>query len=384
MGKKPKVLHVGKFYHPFRGGIETYVRLLCTGLSDRVDSSVIVANQGRETRDELIDGIPVSRLGAFWRFGSVTVCPGMVRRIRESNADIVHFHYPNPAAMLAYLASGHRGRLVITYHCDIVRHHWLAYPFRPAFHRLLTRADAIIISTRRFLGYSEIPKSFRDRCSIIPFGVPTKPFEPQETGIVSELRARYGPRVVLATGRLVYYKGFKHLIRAMRDVNASLVIVGEGPMRAALAREIEKAGVQSRVDMPGFVENLTPYYRAADVFVLPSTGRTEAFGLVQLEAMSCGLPVINTSITTGVSSVSLHGLTGLTVSPGEPAALASALNLLLNDEGLRAQYGHAAACRARAEFSLEQMLSKTYGLYCSVLGAQSSTQQATLRDVAAN
>jgi glycosyltransferase involved in cell wall biosynthesis len=180
---------------------------------------------------------------------------------------------------------------------------------------------------------------------------------------VRRLRAEYGARVVAAAGRLVYYKGFDYLIRAIAAVDAHLVILGDGPLRGELQALAKRAGVADRVAFPGSVPDLAPYYHAADVFALPAVARSEAFGLVQLEAMAAGLPVVNTRLESGVPFVSRDGETGITVPPADAAALAGALGLLLDSPALRERYGQAARRRVRDELSLARMAADTLAIY---------------------
>ncbi|MDQ6707223.1 MAG: glycosyltransferase, partial [Acidobacteriota bacterium] len=116
-----RVLHLGKYYAPHRGGMETYLQSLCGEMRDLVDSEVIVANDGSHTSVEMVERVKVSRMATLFKLASAPVCPGMVRRIRESESDLVHIHLPNPTAVLAFLVSGHKGRLVVGYHSDIIR-----------------------------------------------------------------------------------------------------------------------------------------------------------------------------------------------------------------------------------------------------------------------
>jgi len=186
------------------------------------------------------------------------------------------------------------------------------------------------------------------------------------------IQAKYGTRIVLAVGRLVYYKGFEFLVRAMAKVHGHLLIVGDGPLRRALQDEAQITGVSDRVHFLGEIQNsgLLPYYRASQVFVLPSIARSEAFGIVQLEAMACGKPVVNTRVDSGVPFVSIDGVTGFTVPPRNSDALTSAINRLLNDPELCARFGEAGKRRVEAEFTAPLMARRTLDIYENVTGSQ--------------
>lgn len=368
MSSRLKVLHVGKFYPPYPGGMESHLATLCGELVNDVDLRVIVAHDGRETVSETVDGVPVLRIGTALWISSATVNPGTAAAIRESGADVVHLHHPNPTGVLSYLASGSRAPLVVTYHSDIVRQRVLRTLFSPVQHRFLRRAHAIIASSPDYAASSAVLQRHADRVRVIPFGIRPGDAGTPDPATVAALRERHGPRVVLAVGRLVYYKGFDYLVRAMDRVDGHLVIVGDGPMQGELERLAGEHGVAHRVTLAGRVESVASYYAAADVFALPATARSEAFGLVQLEAMAAGLPVVNTRIPSGVPFVSRDGQTGLTVPPRDPAALAAALTRLLDDAALRARMGRAARERVGTEFSAERMARDTLALYHEAAG----------------
>jgi rhamnosyl/mannosyltransferase len=365
---KLRVLQVGKFYPPHMGGIETHLQALCGALRGHADLRVIVSSEDRNTVEETVDSVPVARLSTLLTAFSTSISPGMVSRIRRSPADLVHIHLPNPAAVLAYLASGHRGRLVVTYHSDTVKQKVLGRMFEPFLSAALRRSAAIIATSPNYLATSAVLQAFRDRCHVIPYGIDTTQFERCNPEAVRKVRQRFGERLVLSVGRLVYYKGFEVLIRAMSSVSGKLVIVGDGPLRGELASLAARLGVADKVFFAGEIDNasMMPYYHAADLFALASVARSEAFGIVQIEAMAAGLPVVNTSLDSGVPFVSLDGETGLTVPPGSPQALAEAINRLLNDAGLRQSLGQAGQRRARQEFSLDTMLRRTLELYRKV------------------
>jgi rhamnosyl/mannosyltransferase len=370
--RRAKVLHVGKFYPPHMGGIETHLEALCGELTKLFDLRVVVSSDNSSASQEMLDQVPVSRVPTRLTFASTPLCPGMPAEIRNAEADLVHIHLPNPMAVLAYLASGHRGRLIVTYHSDTVRQKILGALFEPLLHRALRQSSAIIATSPDYRRTSTVLARYQDRCHVIPYGIALEQFEQCDPAAVARLRQKFGERLVISVGRLVYYKGFEYLIQAMSRVNGRLLLIGDGPLRGKLEELADSIGVRDKVIFAGEIQNqdVIPYYHAADVFALASVARSEAFGIVQIEAMAAGLPVVNTKLDSGVPFVSLHEQTGLTVPPQDPEALAAAITRLLDDPALRARYGQAARLRARREFSLETMTSRVTGLYHEVLNSR--------------
>ena len=372
--KKIKVLQIGKYYPPVRGGIETHLEMLCQGLqaSGEVDLEVIVASESSTSKEEVVDGVPVHRLGTAIKIAGAPVCPGMRRAIREAKADIVHIHTPHPTAILTYLLSGAAERLVCTYHSDIIRQKVLGKIIGPLQNLAFQRAGAIVAASPNLIDASPVLTKHRDRCVVVPFGTGLPADDCPEQPIVEELRAKHPGPIVLAVGRLVYYKGFEHLIRAMALAKApgTLLIIGEGPMRPLLQRVIDEVGLSDRAHLLGNISDVQPYYHACDLFVLPSVTRNEAFGIVQLEAMACGKPVINTNLDSGVPFVSRDGESGLTVPPGDTPALAAALTTLLSDAGMRTRFGEAARARVSNDFTAEKMVERTLRLYRKVAAGE--------------
>jgi glycosyltransferase involved in cell wall biosynthesis len=379
--RRLKVLQVGKFYPPHMGGIETHLEALCGQLAGACDLRVIVASENREASNEVLNGVRLSRVPTQLTFAATPLCPGMIGKIRQSGADIVHLHLPNPGAVLAYLASGHRGRLVITYHSDTVRQKVLGALFDPWLQAALRRAVAIVATSPDYLRTSASLAPHRDRCHVIPYGIALERFEHCDPDARDTLRRQFGERLIISVGRLVYYKGFEFLIRAMTEVRGKLLIIGGGPLEPKLRRMTAELGLQDKVVFAGEIqnENVIPYYHASDIFALASIARSEAFGIVQIEAMAAGIPVVNTRLDSGVPFVSLDGETGLTVPPEDPSALAAALNRLLDDPALRRSLGDRARLRARSEFSIEAMTARMLALYETVAHQQPSAQAAQER-----
>ena len=367
--RRSRILHVGKFYPPHMGGMETYLQVVCRGVQHHHDVEVLVASDTPHDEIDQDEGIKVVRAGTMFTLASTSFCRGMIRRIRASRADIIHLHMPNPSATLAYLIVRPKAKLVITYHSDIVRQKILGRAIAPVLHAALKRAAAIITTSPQYLATSPTLQPHLDRCRVLPYGIPIESFSQVNPAGIAAIRERFGSRIVLSVGRLIYYKGFDVLIRAMKNVEGHLLIVGDGPMRAELQQLIIDQGLQDRVTLLAEVQNdeIVDYYRASDVFALASIARSEAFGIVQLEAMACGIPVVNTALDSGVPYVSLDGQTGITVPPGDADALSGALNRLLDDPDLRAKYGQAGRERVNAEFTSEVMTRRMLKLYDEII-----------------
>ncbi|HXZ81849.1 MAG TPA: glycosyltransferase [Terriglobales bacterium] len=347
--------------------MESHLQQLCRSLRQYVDVTAMVSSEGSSTSREIDEGVQVLRVGTQAVIWSSPICPGMLAAIRSVPGDIVHFHHPNPAAALAYFCSRHRGKLIVSYHSDIVRQALLDSISIPLVHRLLGRAHAVVSMSPNYIETSPILRCYRERCHVIPHGIEPADFSQADHASVSEIRQRYGSRIVLAIGRLVYYKGFEFLIRAMANVEGHLLIVGTGPLRAPLEHTVQTLGIADRITFLGEVQDVVPLYHAADLFVLPSIARSEAFGIAQLEAMACGKPVINTQLDSGVPYVSLNGITGITVPPSDSQALACAINTLLDNEALRLRFGEAARRRVSEEFTVQIMTQRMLSLYQEVL-----------------
>lgn len=368
----PRILQIGKFYPPHHGGMEAHLELVCRHLRTRFDVHVVVSNEGRAAASEVRDGIPVRRLPRPFSITSAPVNTGLASAIRDVRPDLVHLHLPHPGAVLGLLPSGYRGPLVVTYHSDVVRQRLMGAIFQPLLDACLNRASAILVTSRAYLDTSVPLRKHRSRCTVIPLGIPLEGIAERSDPRAAAIRAQHGPRIVLAVGRFVYYKGFEVLLEAMRTVDARLLLVGDGAERESLLAHARRLGIDARATFLGTVPDTSPYFAAADVFVLPSTTRAEAFGIVQLEAMASRTPVVNTRLPTGVPWVSQHEQTGLTVTPGDPGELAAAIQRLLGDRGMRERLGEAGRARVEREFTDRVMMSRIIAVYEDALGARTA------------
>lgn len=375
-----KVLHFGRFHDANYGGLERVVALLLKGLSGRAEVVNLVANDRAATEKVAVDGYRVVKAPSLGLVAGIPLCPTMpllARRLdRLQRFDIAHLHFPDPMSHLAAAALPSRVKLVISWHSDIVRQSRLLKLYRPFLDRVVSRADAIVAATPRHFSSSSQLGACRDpkRLHVVPFGIDFAPYEaPAAISAGAELRRRLGGRqAIFAVGRHVYYKGFDVLIRAMHAIrnDAVLVLGGTGPLTGGLQELAASLGLSGRVLFPGRISEseLPAYYHAADVFCLPSVERSEAFGLVQVEAMACRRPVVSCELGTGVSYVNRDGVTGLVVPPRDAAALAAAINRLLDDAVMRREMGEAGYARAKEEFNEKAMLNGMLAVYGTVLG----------------
>ena len=370
--KDTKVLQVNKLYYPHIGGVEKHVQDLSEAIKDDVDLRVLVANTTRETVTEKINGVEVIKAASLGMVASAPVAPSLWRWLSRLDSDIYHFHFPYPIGDLSYFLSQKKGKLIVSYHSDIVRQKRLLTLYRPIMNRFLRRADLILAGSPNMIERSPILKDYKDKCRVFHYGIDVKRFEKTDEvkRKVREIRARFNnKKIVLFIGRLVYYKGITYLLEAMKTIDAVLLLAGSGGMEGELKEKVKRAGLEDKVIFLGSPkdEELPALYHASDIFVLPSIARSEAFGIVQLEAQACGKPVISTDLPTGVPYANLDMRTGLIVPPEDSGALADAVNRLLEDEILRKKLGIAGKKRVESEFTIEAMKKSVLEAYAEVL-----------------
>jgi rhamnosyl/mannosyltransferase len=362
-----RVLHVGKFYPPVPGGMERVVETLCRAGAGLVESRVLVMNTGPRTVEEEVDGIHVTRVGTIATAGSVSIAPSFGSWLRAAPADLIVLHEPNPWALVSYAATRPAAPLVIWYHSDVVRHplqYGLFYApiARPAYRR----AERFIVSSPPLGERAAALAPYRDRIRVVPFGIDPAEWEP-DGGVrdrAAQITRETGPFVLFA-GRHVAYKGVDVLLRALQGTTTTVVIAGDGPERATWQALAAELGVAAQARFPGDVTDreLRALMHAASALVLPSVTRAEAFGYVQLEAMTSGKPVISTDVASGVSWVNQHERTGLIVPAGQPAPLRAAIERIMGDAALRERLGQAGRERVAREFTMVKLRERLAALY---------------------
>ncbi|HLT82119.1 MAG TPA: glycosyltransferase [Cyclobacteriaceae bacterium] len=370
-----RVLQVGRYFPPHVGGVETLVFNLAEGLNAKgIRCDVLCSNKEPVYELDETNGFKVHRTKSYGQLLSLSLTPQLIQKFREiaTGYDIVHLHHPDPIATMALFYARPKCKVVIHWHSDILRQKVPLLFFMPLQNWMLRRADAIITTSPNYAKGSGHLGSYMDKVHVIPIGI--RPLEATPTREqIEKVRTSVGDKkVIFSLGRLVYYKGFEYLIDAASHLDDSYLILigGDGPLQRRLSGLIERKGLSERVRILGQLttEEVALYYELANVFCLPSIYRTEAFGIVLLEAMSLGKPLVTTNLPdSGVSWVNQHNVTGLTVPPRDGKALADAIRTATNDQELASRFSTAAKDRFYQHFTVDAMIDSMIRLYSGVM-----------------
>jgi rhamnosyl/mannosyltransferase len=375
-----KIVHAAKFYPPVPGGMETVVKDLCDGTAGDWDVRVVAANTTGATVVERCGAVTVTRAASLGKVNSVPLCPSMPLHLWRARADCVVLHEPNPLAGTALAAHTPSSRLIVWHHSDLLRPAWAPATYGRLQRTLYRRAACVIVSSPPLASGSTLVQQAR-RVVVIPFGIRLDRFrrpDDRQRALAEAIRRRHAAPRILFVGRFVYYKGLDVLVDAMAMAPGTLLLAGEGPLEGEIRRRAADRGVLDRVQLLGRVpdDDLPAYYDAADIAVLPSIAQTETFGVVQLEAMAAGRPVVSTGLPTGVPWVNQDGVSGIVVPPGDASALGRAIARLGADPELRARHGAGGLGRAPSMFSIGRMIDSFKGVVDDVLSMPAGQREA--------
>jgi glycosyltransferase involved in cell wall biosynthesis len=367
-----KIVHFGKYYFPDAGGIESVTLSLAKGAANAgYHVSVVCFGNTASNGENLIDGVEVIRAPAKIVLASQPLgikyffdCISAARR-----ADIIHLHAPNMLAAFCALFIASSKNLLVHWHSDVINKGLIGKISRALEYALLRRADMIVATSQVYADASRSLSDFKRKVVICPIGVPDKKWVDEESKLPTELEEQIrGRKIILSVGRLVTYKGFDVLVRAAQQIskNAVVVIVGGGPLEAELQHAIDLSDAKDQVFLAGKLcdSTLHALFERASVYCLPSTNRAEAFGVVMLEAMAHGLPVVACDIPgSGVPWVNQHGVSGFNVAVGDPIALAEACNKILTSFEIQKRLSQGARHRFISEFSEQTSINQILRVY---------------------
>ena len=379
-----RIAQVSPWFSPHFGGVESHVRSLSRELARRGHEVTVVTSQHDRTlsAEGTVDGFRVIRVRPRFIFMQTPITPRMRGSLRALSADVVHAHSPPPlASHYAGAVASERGiPYVVTYHCDVELPSAFGSVVESIYRRslgadTLRNANQVIVTTRTYAATSRA--IWRYNPSVIPNAVDHRRFRPDVDGSAVRSKLRIPPEVpiVLLVGRIVPHKGVEHFVEAARYVpDASFLVAGGGSSLDAMKRLALSMGVADRVRFLGRISDnrLPEVYAACDVFVLPSVSRLEAFGIVALEAMSTGKPVIVADIP-GVREIIEDGRDGLLADPVNPRDLAEKIRRLLSDPEVRKTMGARGREKVLESFSIERVTDRIEAVYRAILDGSEAT-----------
>lgn len=366
MSEKTKVTHITRYAYPHIGGIEAVISQINESLpNEEFEKEVLCCSNTDES--SVKDGVKYNRCKFLFEFAANTISPEFIWKLSRVDTDIIHYHMPFIFAVIAhFIARPKYKKMYITYHGTIVGYDEVMKPFWGIYKEFLKQADKIHVLSPTVIDSDSILLNNKEKCEVIPFGIDTNiEYDKEE---VKKIKEKYkNKKIILAIGRLVNFKGFQYIIDAMKQVkNAVLFIIGDGPLKISFENYITENNLQEKIILLGAISNKkikNNYIQASDIFILSSIRKSESFGIVQLEAMRYGKPVINTNLGTGVNYVSINNETGLTVEPKNSTALASAIKTLLEDGTLREKLGQNARKRVEELFDIKVITLKYHKNY---------------------
>lgn len=370
MTKKTKITHIARFAYPHIGGIEAVINQINESLPDEEFEKEVICCSNSE-KSSVENGVKYTRCRYLFDFAANSISPQLFFKMMFLKTDVIHFHMPVIQNVVIWFILYHLGllrdkKMVVTYHGAIVGYDKVMKPFWGLYQYFYKKADKIHVLSPNVIESDSILTPNRDKCFIVPYGIDTN--VELYPDAVQKIKEQYSnKKIILCCGRLVKFKGFQYVIEAMNNVeDAVLLIMGDGPLMNSFESYIDKNNLKNKVILLGAISDKKQkkiYYQACDIFVLSSIQTSESFGIVQLEAMKYGKPVINTNLGTGVNYVSINEETGLTVEPKNVEQLADAILELINNKTLYLMFAQNSKKRIQEIFELISIKQKYKDLY---------------------
>lgn len=375
-----KILQTPVRFYPFIGGVESHVYYLSRKLVEQGhDVTVICANEPNRKKEDTVDNVVVKRLSYIGKIANTNITPNLPLQLLQEEFDIIHTHLPTPwsADWSAMAAKLKRKPLVVTYHNDIVgggvANYIAKFYNATSLKLLLGAAGKIILTQPNYLKFSpHLRKRSKspEKFEIIPNGVDINEFKPLKTQ-----KEKNSVFFLSVLNKYHRYKALDYLLKALvlvkkEFIDVKLMIGGEGELLEYYRVMARTLDLENNVEFHGFIpqEKLVEYYNKCNVFVLPSISSSqEGFGIVLLEALACGTPVIGTEIVGVASDVKEHNA-GIIVPPKDSEALGKTIIELLRDADLAREMGIRGRALVASEYTWKSVAAKTLAVYEELVG----------------
>lgn len=371
------IVIIGKYYPPELGGVERYTYDVARIAAKTHRVTVLAHNKGPDDSIERNANITVIRCGTVKTISSQPISLSMLGHLRSLQPDLVLFNAPNFWGAGMLLLTAYTAPLLVTHHADVYGRPFLKRAVMPIYRRVARRATYVVVNSLKNAAASQDLPRHGCRYIEIPWAVDETNYrldDAERAQLLAERHRRFGDAAVVGfVGRFVRYKGLSVLVDALtRLQGVHALLIGDGPLKAQIEEQARTAGIADRMHFLGNLDERAKIREMVkmDMLALPSNDTTEAFGIVQVEAQLMGLPVVASNLPTGVTDVTLEGITGLLVPPNDSIALAEAFTRLVKDRALARRLGVAGRERALRLFTMDVFEKRFSALLTGTLAGQ--------------
>ena len=370
--EKIRVLH---FYKTSlldsHGGVEKFIDTLCKGTYDLGVENIFFTLRKKYTSKKVkfkkytiinakqdfyffSTGFSIS---AFFEFKKLT-----------KEADIIHYHFPNPFADILHFISGNKKPFLITYHSDIIKHSYLIFIYKFLMNKFLRKSKIIALTSQNYFKSSIYLSRYKNKIRVIPIGIDLNTYPEINEKIISKYKKQFKEPFFLFVGALRYYKGLEFALKAIQNTNYKFVIAGDGDNKSKLV----KLANNLKLDNITFLGDISEEEKVClltlcTCFLFPSNKRSEAFGIALLEAAAFGKPMISCEIGTGTSFVNIHKETGLVIKPNSASEIRKAMNFIISNPDISKSMGLNSKKRYLDLFTAEKQSKNYLEIYKEIL-----------------
>ena len=375
MNRSISILHVYKTSMPASyGGVESFIDTLCKADSKLgVKNTVLTLHPRPQKQPIEMDGYTIHQVKQNLFFASTGFSISAFGKFKRlsNDADIIHYHFPNPFADMLHLACRSKKPSIVTYHSDIIKQKHLLHIYRPLKQRFLNAVDQIVATSPNYFVSSDVLPIYADKVLVFPVGIDPKAYETVDSERLKYWRSRLSKPFFLFVGAMRYYKGLHIALEAISGTEIQIAIAGTNGIEKDLKAQATALQLKN-VEFLGFVndKDKLALLHLCYGFIFPSHLRSEAFGISLLEAATVAKAMISCEIGTGTTFVNSANETGLVINPGSPRELREAMQFLLDNPDVAAEMGKNAKKRSLELFTVDQQARSYYDLYQKLLNSK--------------